>query len=204
MDRVKVNTAQNVYIDYEAAGVGDRAVAAIFDMMLLISYVIFMMLVLADNLSTAVVSVITLPYLLYFLLAEIFFNGQTVGKKTSRHTGYPAGWHRTTPGRLCNQVVVQTGRNRYLHGVDCPGHVDRQGQRTAPRRYGRRHNRGEDLPSDRVRPDLLHGARGKTMKLYFNRLPYCLKKISPWPKRFLTPWSVTAPLHHIPWRWEKR
>ncbi len=81
MDRVKVTTTQNVHIDYEAAGVGDRTVAAIFDAMILISYLIFMFLVVDDQLSPAVISVIMIPYILYYLLSEIFLNGQTIGKK---------------------------------------------------------------------------------------------------------------------------
>lgn len=81
MDRVKVTTTQNVYIDYEAAGVGDRTIAAIFDSMILFSYIIFMFMLLRDFLSTAVTTIILLPYLLYYLLSEILLNGQTIGKK---------------------------------------------------------------------------------------------------------------------------
>ena len=81
MDRVKINTAQNVYIDYEAAGVGDRAIAAIFDGLILVSYFILMTALLGENLSPGVMALISIPYILYFLLSEIFLNGQTIGKK---------------------------------------------------------------------------------------------------------------------------
>ena len=41
MDRVKINTAQNVLLDYEAAGIGDRTIAGIIDGLLLGCYLIF-------------------------------------------------------------------------------------------------------------------------------------------------------------------
>ncbi|MEM8484138.1 MAG: RDD family protein [Bacteroidota bacterium] len=81
MDRVKITTAQNVYIDYEAAGVGDRAIAAIIDLCILISYLISMTLATQAVQSTATTIVILIPYFLYFVLSEILFNGQTIGKK---------------------------------------------------------------------------------------------------------------------------
>jgi len=81
MDRVKVTTAQNVFIDYEAAGVGDRTIAALIDFLILFSYLMIALLAAGDNLSTGVASIIVLPYPLYFLISEILFNGQTIGKK---------------------------------------------------------------------------------------------------------------------------
>ncbi len=80
MDRVTVNTSQNVFIDYEAAGVGDRSIAAILDLFLLFAYLLSVSILIEPE-SPAVFVIIFLPYFLYFLIAEIFFNGQTLGKK---------------------------------------------------------------------------------------------------------------------------
>ena len=65
MDRVKITTAQNVFIDYEAAGVGDRAIAAIFDLCILIAYLISAMLATEAVKSTTTTVIIVLPYLLF-------------------------------------------------------------------------------------------------------------------------------------------
>ena len=80
MDRVTINTSQNVFIDYEAAGVGDRSIAAILDLFLLFAYLLSISILIEPE-SPAVIVLISLPYFLYFLIAEIFFNGQTLGKK---------------------------------------------------------------------------------------------------------------------------
>lgn len=81
MDRVKIKTAQNVLIDYEAAGIGDRTVAAIIDLFILVAYLISAFLVLANFITPAISVLISLPYLLYFLISETLMNGQTIGKK---------------------------------------------------------------------------------------------------------------------------
>ena len=80
MDRVAINTAQNVHIDFEAAGIGDRVVAAMIDYAILMSYLLAGAIFL-DDVPPAVYIVLLLPYLLYFLVAELVFNGQSIGKK---------------------------------------------------------------------------------------------------------------------------
>jgi len=83
MENVRIQTPQNVAIDFEVAGLGDRVIAALIDYMLLISYLVGMSLVavLADN-SMAVAVVLFLPYFLYFLICEVFLDGQSIGKRT--------------------------------------------------------------------------------------------------------------------------
>ena len=81
MDRVKVTTAQNVYIDYEAAGIGDRTVAAIIDVFILFAYFITALLIVGEEISTSVSVILSLPYFFYFLISETFLDGQTIGKK---------------------------------------------------------------------------------------------------------------------------
>lgn len=84
MDYINIQTAQNVTIQYETAGIGDRISAYIIDMLILLAYAI---LITALNFSTielgsfALIIILTLPILLYDLLLEYATNGQSVGKK---------------------------------------------------------------------------------------------------------------------------
>ena len=81
MEHVGIRTAQNVEIAFEVAGIGDRVIAALIDYFVLFSYVIAVSIALTDIGSLAVSVVMFLPYLLYFLLCEVFFEGQSIGKR---------------------------------------------------------------------------------------------------------------------------
>lgn len=93
MYKIKVNTTQNVSIEYEAASVGDRILATLIDALIVYGYLIALFtfaLNISDALDTslseesAIVLIIVffvIPYLLYDLVSEIFMNGQTIGKK---------------------------------------------------------------------------------------------------------------------------
>lgn len=81
MEHVQIQTAQNVDIEFEVAGIGDRAIAALIDYALLIAYLIGAAILASFVDSTAFWILTALPYLLYFPLCEIFLNGQTIGKR---------------------------------------------------------------------------------------------------------------------------
>jgi uncharacterized RDD family membrane protein YckC len=94
MYKIKVNTTQNVNIEYEAASIGDRILATLIDALIIYGYMfaLFVMIINfadaigAGNISSEVwvliiVVLFALPYLLYDLVSEIFMNGQTIGKK---------------------------------------------------------------------------------------------------------------------------
>ena len=78
---MRVLTALNVSIDFEAAGMGDRVLAALLDYFLLICYLIGAFWLASEIDSTSVTILLILPYFFYFLVCEIFFNGQSIGKK---------------------------------------------------------------------------------------------------------------------------
>ncbi|NLT50390.1 MAG: RDD family protein [Ignavibacteria bacterium] len=88
MERFSVDTAQNVVIDYKVAGLGERIVATIIDTLILIGYSIFAGIVTGilsglskeTSMTYIYVIILFLPVLLYNLLMEMLFNGQTVGK----------------------------------------------------------------------------------------------------------------------------
>ena len=87
METIQIQTAQNVAIQTEVAGLGDRVLAALIDYFLLAAYlvVIFLSLGVVGQLggtgeSLALTIVFVLPAALYFLLCEVLFEGQSVGK----------------------------------------------------------------------------------------------------------------------------
>ena len=104
MRHVEVQTAQHVAIGYTVASVGDRILAYIIDLVILIVFIFGMLILFSitgvlTGFTRAVVIIfpvlMLLPYLLYDLLMEYFFNGQSVGKrlrkiKVVRLDGTPA------------------------------------------------------------------------------------------------------------------
>lgn len=85
MDHVEIRTSQNVGLTVEIAGLGDRVVAALIDYLVIGAYVIAMSLLASVLIgltnSLAVLLPLLLPALLYFLLCEVFLNGQSIGKR---------------------------------------------------------------------------------------------------------------------------
>ncbi|ALW85510.1 hypothetical protein AUC43_10650 [Hymenobacter sedentarius] len=93
MSSIRVHTAQNVTLEYEVAGLGDRIVATIIDYVVLGAWAIACGLIITMVSSSggglnkmnvgviAMLSLIGLPYVFYNLVCEVFFNGQSIGKK---------------------------------------------------------------------------------------------------------------------------
>lgn len=91
MDRVSINTTQNVQINYEIANIGDRIVAFLIDIIVLFGYlfsafyILFSLIENGDNLiqngGLSIIVLINMPVFLYFLLCEIFLDGQSIGKR---------------------------------------------------------------------------------------------------------------------------
>jgi uncharacterized RDD family membrane protein YckC len=87
MSTIHVQTAQNVALEYEVASVGDRILAQLLDwlVLLLFSVVVNFLIEKAtssqDERRILLMLLIALPWLLYQPLCEIFFNGQSIGKR---------------------------------------------------------------------------------------------------------------------------
>lgn len=110
MPQLSITTTQNVNINFNTANVGERVVAYLLDVVVIMAYyfvVYFLIGQLLDvtnkvnNLDQwaimAINGVISLPVLLYTLLLESFFEGQTIGKrimkiKVIKIDGYQAGF----------------------------------------------------------------------------------------------------------------
>jgi len=90
MSTIRIQTAQNVTLEYEVASVGERIVAAIIDNLILFAWVVAWVLLFSavaernEMVAVLIVVVAGLPFLFYHLVCEVFFNGQSIGKK-ARH-----------------------------------------------------------------------------------------------------------------------
>jgi uncharacterized RDD family membrane protein YckC len=84
MENIRVQTSQNVAIEYSLANVGERLISNIYDYLIIGAYylLIFLFTRMADigwNVSFSVI--ISLPPLLYQLLCEVFLQGQSFGMR---------------------------------------------------------------------------------------------------------------------------
>jgi len=93
MNKLQINTTQNVNISFNAASLGERILAYIIDAVVIIAYLIFMFFALeqfgfsdiSDRWSKiAIASIVYIPVFLYTLLSEIYMEGQTLGKKVMK------------------------------------------------------------------------------------------------------------------------
>lgn len=85
MRAIAIDTTQNVRLEYEIASVGERILAALLDYFLFIGWFLLCsilndLLGLDFTLYTGIVML--LPVVFYHLACEIFFNGQSIGKRT--------------------------------------------------------------------------------------------------------------------------
>jgi len=87
MNHVSVITPQNITIDYDVAGVGERIVARIIDYAIFLAIYLFFLIItlslrLIDNSGYIILLIILgVLFVFYDLLCEVFFNGQSVGKR---------------------------------------------------------------------------------------------------------------------------
>ena len=88
---VSIDTAQNVKLNYDLAGVGPRIVAYLLDGLIKAAYIVIMAVIffavldisntLSDSEPVIILGIICfLPVMLYSFLFEAFYNGQTPGK----------------------------------------------------------------------------------------------------------------------------
>jgi uncharacterized RDD family membrane protein YckC len=87
MDTITIHTTQNIDIDYEIGGIGERMVALIIDYAIFIPFLIIGGIVASNAGSTigGIYFIILLAcFALYDLLCETFFNGQSFGKRVMK------------------------------------------------------------------------------------------------------------------------
>lgn len=88
MDTIKISTAQNIDIEYEIAGLGERIAARCIDLAgFAVLYFLFTVIGLIATISLSKISlyvvliVFIVVFAFYDLVCELFMNGQTFGKK---------------------------------------------------------------------------------------------------------------------------
>jgi uncharacterized RDD family membrane protein YckC len=110
MSELSINTTQNVNINFKAASVGERILSSLVDLLIKIAYALFVFYVFfdlfgvsdlikgMDNWSIAAVIIFFFfPIMIYSLVLESIFDGQTLGKKllkikVVKIDGYQAGF----------------------------------------------------------------------------------------------------------------
>ncbi|APU69610.1 RDD family protein [Christiangramia flava] len=83
MDNFQIETAQNISIEQNIAGIGERILAFIVDATIIAAYFIIAMVVMGavgESSTMIMYMVLGLPALLYFILWESLWNGKTPGK----------------------------------------------------------------------------------------------------------------------------
>jgi len=84
MAQVNIQTSQNVQIQYNTAGIGDRIAAFLLDVLIVFSFffgLMFLMALVEFDYSTSIGLIMYLPVFFYHLICEIFLDGQSLGKK---------------------------------------------------------------------------------------------------------------------------
>ncbi|MFK7920853.1 MAG: RDD family protein [Bacteroidia bacterium] len=81
MNTIVIPTAQNIELEYPQAGIGARALATIIDLAVLIGYMLILN-ILGYSVSSEdeVMLTFMVPAMVYSLVCESVFNGQTLGK----------------------------------------------------------------------------------------------------------------------------
>jgi uncharacterized RDD family membrane protein YckC len=86
MENVRIQTTQNVDIEYQLASIGDRILATLIDFLFFFVYILVFSIIaditgagtIIENRGVAAVAF--LPLMLYSLLCELFFQGKSFGK----------------------------------------------------------------------------------------------------------------------------
>lgn len=85
---ISITTTQNIELEYDLASLGERMVAGIIDLVIIVGYMIVVNLFVSfsgslsfNNFSWVIYFIIFLPVNFYSLLSETFLNGQSVGKR---------------------------------------------------------------------------------------------------------------------------
>ena len=85
MEKVSINTSQNVQISYTLAGLSERIFAYLMDIVIMISITMVAAIVLtysgAMETSPFLMIIAILPMFFYHLIFELTMNGQSIGKK---------------------------------------------------------------------------------------------------------------------------
>ncbi len=86
MERIEIETAQNVTLEFDVASIGDRVIAQLIDFVVYFAYIILILVIfvyLSDVFGSdiwIIFSLFMLPLMFYSVIFEGFLQGQTLGK----------------------------------------------------------------------------------------------------------------------------
>ena len=89
MQTIRITTSQNIDIDYEVAGLGERIVARLIDLAIFFLILILGLFILGFTASVnrsevgtvIIITIYATLFVFYDLLFEVFMNGQSIGKR---------------------------------------------------------------------------------------------------------------------------
>ncbi|MBK8847437.1 MAG: RDD family protein [Bacteroidetes bacterium] len=87
MNNVSIHTTQHVPLSYDAANLGSRIGAFVLDLLFYVAWLILYNIIeglFDSDLSTASQFALWLPAMVYSLVCEVLFDGQTLGKMVAR------------------------------------------------------------------------------------------------------------------------
>lgn len=130
MSELSINTSQNVNIKFIAASVGERLLAGLLDIvikiayMIAVGYFIFNLTGLGNHLKNlddwsagAIVMVFALPVLLYSIVLESIFEGQTLGKKITKIKVVKIDGYQASFGDYFIRWILRIVENNILGGL---------------------------------------------------------------------------------------
>ena len=90
MATIAITTTQNIELEYELASLGERILGRLLDEVILAAYVIGLLFLIGfanigdflDN-NVWLAIILALPVVCYDLFSEVFFNGQSIGKRVT-------------------------------------------------------------------------------------------------------------------------
>src|SRR5476651_227572 len=118
MQTIRIKTSQNIEIDYEVAGLGERIIARIIDIGVFIGlfYAVYIIIIIfflsvftglqsgggqGVPVALIVLGVIySIAFIFYDLVSEIFFNGQSIGKYAAKIKVVSINGSRPTLGQF--------------------------------------------------------------------------------------------------------
>lgn len=120
---ITIETPFNIDLEFKIATVGKRAMAWLVDIVIICLYYYLMLRIIYPTFrmgeaieSSAAIFLIVMPVLLYQLLSEIFFNGQTIGKRVAGIKVIDREGHEPTWGQYTIRWILSIG-NLFLYIV---------------------------------------------------------------------------------------
>lgn len=103
MQTIRIQTSQNIDIDYEVAGLGERILARLIDLGIFIALIIIGAII-GSGVNNRIFGMVLLfiylgIFVFYDLVCEIFFNGQSIGKRAMKIKVISLNGNRPTVGQ---------------------------------------------------------------------------------------------------------